>query len=230
VLRQIIALDGPAGAGKSTVGVRLAARLGWLFVDTGVFYRVLTHEALQHGVSPSDEPALVDLARGLRIRLVDQSSEGGSGLAVWVDGSEVTAALRTPAVEGVVSPVAALPRVRAALMEPQRAAVGEHAAVVAGRDIGTVIFPDAGLKVYLDASPSERARRRRAQLAAAGESISSQRVLEDLERRDRRDSTRAEAPLAVAADAVSLCTDGLSADDVVVRILDLWSARAQSAG
>jgi cytidylate kinase len=230
VLRQIIALDGPAGAGKSTVGVRLAARLGWLFVDTGVFYRVLTHQALQHGVSPSDEPALVDLAHGLQIQLVAESSDGGSGLGVWVNGAEVTVALRASAVEGAVSSVAALPRVRAALIEPQRAAVGEQAAVVAGRDIGTVIFPDAGLKIYLDASPTERARRRQAQLAADGESLSSRRVLEDLERRDRRDSTRADAPLAVAPDALRLCTDGLRAEDVVTRILDLWYVRAPSAG
>ena len=137
--------------------MRLAAHLGWLFVDTGVFYRVLTHQALKEGVSPSNEPALVELARGLQIRLVGQPADGGSGLAVWVNGAEVTAALRTPAVEAEVSAVAALPHVRAALIEPQRSAVGEHAAVVAGRDIGTVIFPDAGLKIYLDASPTERA-------------------------------------------------------------------------
>lgn len=227
--RQLIALDGPAGAGKSTVGVRVAARLGWLFVDTGVFYRVLTHQALQHGVSPSDEPSLVELARGLQIRLVAQTSDGRTGLLVWVNGANVTAALRTPAVEAEVSAVAALPRVRAALRKPQRSAVGEHAAVVAGRDIGTVIFPDAGLKIYLDASPTERARRRRAQLAAEGESFSSERVLEDIDRRDRRDSTRADAPLAVAPDALPLCTDGLSVDDVVARILELWAARAMTA-
>jgi cytidylate kinase len=230
MLRQIIALDGPAGAGKSAVGGRLAAHLGWLFVDTGIFYRVLTHQALQRGVSTADEPALVELVRELQIQLVAHSSDGGNGLGVRVNGADVTGALRAPPVDAEVSVVAALSQVRAALIEPQRSAVGEQAAVVAGRDIGTVIFPDAGLKIYLDASPAERARRRRAQLEAEGESLSSRRVLEDLERRDRRDSTRADAPLALAADALPLCTDGLSVDDVVAQIMELWYARAKNAG
>ena len=229
MLRPIIALDGPAGAGKSTVGARLAARLGWLFVDTGLFYRVLTHQALQKGIIPSDEAGLVDLAHGLQIRLVRRSSEGPADLGVLVDGLDVTPSLRAAAVEGSVSAVAALPGVRAALVGPQRSAVGEHAAVVAGRDIGTVIFPDAGLKIYLDASPAERARRRGAQLAEQGASVAAGQVLEELERRDRRDSTRATAPLTAARDALPLCTDGLSVDDVVARILDLWNARVGSA-
>ena len=229
VQRPIIALDGPAGAGKSAVGALLAARLGWLFVDTGVFYRALTWVAIQRGIAADDEIRLAKLARGLDVHIRAPSVTDGRALDILVGGEDVTMALRAPAVDHAVSVVAALPAVRRALSEPQRAAVGEREAVVAGRDIGTIIFPDAGLKVFLDASAVERARRRRAQLAEQGVAVGVDNVLAALVRRDTLDSSRASAPLAIAADAERLATDGLLVEEVVARIEALWRRRAGPA-
>src|SRR5712692_6258272 len=153
--RTIIALDGPAGAGKTTVGARLAERLGWAFVDTGLLYRALTWLARERGVSVDDEAGLAALAETLEVRVVASESDGENG-AVIVNGTDATRALRSPAVDREVSLVAAVPAVRRARVEPQRRAVGAGPAVVAGRDIGTVIFPCAPLKVYLEASVGER--------------------------------------------------------------------------
>jgi len=230
VPQPIITLDGPAGAGKSTVGARLAARQGWLFVDTGLFYRVVALLALRRGIRLDDEDALSRLARSVRVEFEAGSSGDGPGPRVVVDGEDVTSALRDAAVDRSVSLVAALPGVRAALIEPQRAAVRGRPAVVAGRDIGTIIFPDAALKVYLDASPAERARRRAAQLAASGAGPDPAAVLRDLQRRDDIDSSRATAPLAVPDGATCLMTDGSTVEEVVEQILALWRSRGGDCG
>jgi cytidylate kinase len=221
-LADIITLDGPAGAGKSSVGSRVAATLGWLFVDTGLFYRVVTLQAQRQGVPLDDEAALGRLSAELDVRLVPADGPPHVSLA----GENVTPHLRGPAIDRVVSMVAASPAVRAALVGPQRAAVGPHAAVVAGRDIGTVIFPDAPLKVYLDATLSERARRRRAELSHVDGAPSFDSVVGDLERRDRLDSSRAAAPLVCPPDAVRIDTDELPLEAVVERVLALWRQRA----
>jgi cytidylate kinase len=226
--REIIAIDGPAAAGKTTVGRRLAARLGWAFLDTGLVYRALTWLAHQHGVAPEDTAALLRLVPLLDVRAVPPQAVEGAG-AVWVGGREVTRALHDPAIDADVSLVARQPAVRAALVAPQRRAVDDRPAVVVGRDIGTVIFPDARLKVYLDASPEERARRRAAELAARGVPTAPSAELAALQRRDALDRQREAAPLTVAPDAVRLVTDGLSVEDVVERIVALWAGRATPA-
>lgn len=227
---KVIAIDGPAAAGKTTVGRRLAERLGWTFFDTGVLYRALALLALERGVPVDDGPALAALARTMAVRVTRASVADGRDADVLLDGRDVTWAIRAPAVDAVVSRVAAAPEVRAALVEPQRRAARNGPAVVVGRDIGTVIFPDAALKVYLDASLAERARRRAADLRARGLPASEAEVLRDLTRRDQLDSERACAPLALPADGVVISTDGLSIDEVVDRVLALWREREGGNG
>jgi cytidylate kinase len=229
VAESIIALDGPAAAGKTTVGQRLAERLGWVFFDTGILYRAVTWLAQQKGFGSADARALADLAASMDVRVTASSVADGRDVDVIVDGVDATWRLRTEAVDRAVSAVAAVPEVRTALLPAQRRAVEGHSAVVSGRDIGTVVFPDARLKVYLDASTAERARRRAGQLAAQGSAPATTEVASDLARRDRLDSERAAAPLVAAPDAVHLPTDGLTVDDVVARIVELWRARGGGA-
>ena len=226
--REIIAIDGPAAAGKTTVGRRLAARLGWRFLDTGLVYRALTWLAHQHGVPADDTPGLLRLVPLLDLR-AGAPHEAKSATTVWIGGQEVTDALRDPAIDADVSLVARQPAIRAALVALQRRAVGDGPAVVAGRDIGTVIFPDARLKIYLDASPEERARRRAAELASRGASASLEAERAAILRRDALDSQRTAAPLTVAPDAVRIVTDGLTAEQVVERILTLWAQRQSTS-
>jgi cytidylate kinase len=229
VAGSIIALDGPAAAGKTTVGQRLAERLGWVFFDTGILYRAVTWLALQGGIAAADTESLATLAASMDVRVAPPSVADGRDLDVIVGGVDATWQLRTEAVDRAVSPVAAVPAVRTALLPVQRRAVAGVSAVVGGRDIGSVVFPDAQLKVYLDASPAERARRRAGQLAARGLALAATEVASDLAQRDRLDSERAAAPLVAPPDAVRLPTDGLSVDEVVARIVELWRARGGEA-
>lgn len=215
-----IALDGPAASGKSAVGSRVAAALGYPFVDTGAMYRAITWLALQEGVSISDAEALAALAHAAPIDVAPAPAGSSEYATIWIGGRDATPHLREPEVERAVSPVSAVPEVRAVMVHLQRrAATG--AIVMAGRDIGTVVLPDADIKVYLDASPEERARRRVAEQRAKGAAVTFESVLADLRRRDEIDSSRAVAPLKPASDAHIIGTDGLTIDQVVERILGL---------
>jgi cytidylate kinase len=222
----LIAIDGPAGAGKSTVGLQLARRLGATFVDTGLFYRVVTLIALEHGVDFDDSTALAAIARELEIRLVPPGADGQPG-AVHVGGRALGPELRSSEVDAHVSEVAGHGPVRAALIEPQRRAVTGGRAVVVGRDIGTVICPDADVKVYLEATPDERARRRALQLDSA---LPFDEVRASVDRRDKLDRTRSVAPLETAPDAVVIETDGVPVDEVVERIYRLAQRRETAHG
>ena len=208
-------MDGPVASGKTTVGRELANRLGYLFVDTGVFYRAVTLAALDSGVSLADDEALSTLAESLDLRLID------SGEGVLIDGVDVTGGLRTPEVEAAVSTVSRVAGVRRAMLAPQRDVAQEGGVVMVGRDIGSVVLTDARTKVYLDASVRVRAKRRHIEMLASGAAIELDQVVADTLRRDKIDSGREEAPLLVADDAVVILTDNLTLKEVAERIVNL---------
>jgi cytidylate kinase len=210
--------------GKSTVGTMLAERLGAVFLDTGVLYRALTYLALQQGVAVDDEERLSEIARTLHVRVQPPSVADGRLNDVLVNGQDATWEIRSPEVDRHVSEVASLPRVRTALIPAQRGAVTGARAVVVGRDIGTVIFPDADVKIYLEASAAERAARRARQHGLEGD---LERVRGALAERDALDRGRAVAPLECASDAVTIETDGISVDEVVERVYRLVQERAR---
>lgn len=202
----IIAIDGPSGAGKSTVARSLAQRLGFTYIDTGAMYRAVALWALRLNLDPDDMLRLEQLARQAHIEFLEGR--------VWLNGEDVTEAIRMPPVSEAASQVAACPGVRRAMREEQRR-IGEMGpAVMEGRDIGTVVFPEARVKIYLDASAGERARRRASELGAAVE-----QVAQDMAGRDRRDRTRAEAPLTQAPDADYIDSSGLTQLEVEEAIL-----------
>jgi cytidylate kinase len=215
-----IAIDGPSASGKSAAGSRVAARLGYPFVDTGSMYRAVTWLALKQGVSVADHAALAALAESASLRIGPPPPDGREVCSISIDGLDVTRFLRHPDVERNVSPVSAVLEVRRALVRLQRQAAPSDV-VMAGRDIGTVVLPDAELKVYLDASNDIRALRRQTELAQKGRVETLEQVRADLARRDRLDSGRAISPLRPADDAAILQTDGLTLDEVVDRILAL---------
>ena len=212
-----IAIDGPVAGGKSTVGRLLAQRLGYRFVDTGMMYRGVTWKALQCGVDLEDRGELGRLARNATIEFAPVDR-------VLVDGRDVTAALSEPDVEEGVSLVSRVACVREALVERQREMARDGQVVMAGRDIGTVVLPHADVKVYLDASLEERARRRHLELVERGEMVDYQAVLSGLRRRDEIDSGREVSPLRVAQDATLVDTDGLGVEQVLSRIMELAGA------
>jgi CMP/dCMP kinase len=220
----VIAIDGPAGVGKSTVGTRLAEWLGYLFLDSGVLYRAAALAALQRGIPVGDEAELRDLAATLNIEIrlpVPSERHDQRQYTVLLDGQDVTWQLRQPQVEAVVSEVAARPSVRAALLPHQRAIAAAGRIVMVGRDIGTIVLPNADLKIYLDAPLEERARRRYKERIARGEHPSFAQVEQEVAHRDDLDSHRATAPLRPAADAVILNTADLDADEVLDRVIRL---------
>jgi cytidylate kinase len=221
-----IAIDGPVASGKSTVGQILAQRLGYLYFDTGVMYRAVTWVALQRNVAIEDEPGVTRLAESVRIRVTPPSVGDGRQYDVYTDDVDVTWDIRRADVEAHVSPVSAYVGVRKALTEQQRTIGRQGRVVMVGRDIGTVVLPDADLKVYLEASAEERARRRHAELLARGRECSYDEILDNTRRRDRIDSTRAAAPLKPAEDAIILPTDELNVDGVVHAILRLIAERS----
>jgi CMP/dCMP kinase len=215
----LVAIDGPAGAGKSTVAKALARELGFTYLDSGAMYRCVALAALERGggALPQRAGALGELARAVTIEL--DGAVSGVGGRVLLDGREVTDAIRAPEVSEAASLVAADPAVRQALVAKQRALIARGDWVAEGRDIGTVVAPDAALKVFLTADPSERARRRAGELGADVGVVLAEQAM-----RDERDSTREHSPLRPAAGAVTLDTTGLSVEQVVERVAGLARA------
>jgi len=209
--RIVVAIDGPAGAGKSTIAKRLAARLGFTYIDTGAMYRAVALWARREGLDWADAHRMEALARAAGIEL-----QPGR---IWLNGNEITDTIRTPEISDGASKVSAIPGVRRAMVEQQRA-IGERISVVMeGRDIGTVVFPNADVKIFLDANPGERVRRRLAEVRAKGDTITEDELARQMRERDERDSTRGDSPLAQAPDAVYFDSSGLNLDQVEEGIL-----------
>jgi len=217
----VLTIDGPSGAGKGAVSAIVAERLGWHLLDSGAVYRAVALAALDQDIDPEDEPALVALCRNLDL----QFRPGCDGIAVVLDGRPVGDRLRSEAVSVMASRVASRPAVRKALLGLQRQFRREPGLVADGRDMGTVVFPDAPIKVFLDAGVEERARRRYKQLKEKGESVKFSRLFRDLEERDRRDRERSVSPTVPAPDAVVIDSTELALDQVVGRLLDLVAER-----
>ena len=211
---MIIAIDGPAGSGKSTVAKQVARMLGFQYLDTGAMYRSVAWYALEHQVNPDDVDALARIAQEKSIEF-RAAQDDAQPSRVFIDGVDVTGEIRTPRIDKAVTPVSAIPEVRSALVLQQRAIASTHNVVMEGRDIGTVVFPNAEVKVFLTASAEERARRRAAQNRERGfGEVNESAILQDIIRRDEADSTRAASPLKPADDAHMLDTTDLSIDEV----------------
>jgi cytidylate kinase len=213
----IIAIDGPSGAGKGTIARAVAEKLGYRHVDSGAMYRAVGWKAVRDGVALDDEEAVAALARRSRIEVTSTD--------VGIDGADVTRAIRTPEIDRAAAAVARLPKVRTVLVEGQRQLGAGGAIVMEGRDIGTVVFPHADVKIYLDASPEERARRRASDPAHSGSPIAVADVATALSARDEIDRTRKASPLVVAADAIRIDTTSKPVDQVVAEVLAVINVR-----
>jgi CMP/dCMP kinase len=217
--RIIIAIDGPAGAGKSTIARNIAARLGFLYIDTGAMYRAVALWATRTGVAYDDMHRLEQLA--LQAEITFESSTQ----SVTLNGEDVTNALRVPEISAAASKVAAVPAVRRALVEKQRHMSESSNIVMEGRDIGSVVFPDATVKIFLDAPTNVRAHRRTREFAVSGRNVDGETTVRDMEERDRRDRTRPEAPLVQAPDAVYIDSGSLSIEEVEEAVLKIVRER-----
>lgn len=217
----VIAIDGPSASGKGTVAQRVASALGFHFLDSGALYRLVALAALERGAGLGDAARVAPIAQAL-----DVVFDGGE---VWLEGRNVTDLIRDERVSGGASKVAALPPVRQALLERQRAFRRPPGLVADGRDMGSVVFPDATLKIFLTAQPAERARRRYKQLMEKGLGASMGALLQEIHERDARDSGRAIAPLQKCADAIELDSTGVSVDEAVAKVLALYNQRAPKA-
>lgn len=218
---NIIAVDGPAASGKSTLGLRIAETLGYLYFDTGVMYRAITWVALRSRISVSDQLAITALAEDTQVEVGPPSIDDGRGYDVMVQGQDITWEIRRPEVDANVSVVSAYPGVRRALSAQQRRIGIRGKVVMVGRDIGTVVLPEADLKIFLDASDEERALRRYLELKSKDESVDYQRILASVRNRDHIDSSREIAPLRPADDAIIIDSDGLNADQVFSQVYAL---------
>jgi cytidylate kinase len=221
---MIVAIDGPAGAGKSTIARRVAARLRAVYIDTGAMYRAVALRALRQNADLAGAAALEAIARASDIRF-----EAGSS-RVLLDGEDVSEAIRRPEVSAAASKVSAVPAVRRVLVEQQRRMGAEGNVVMEGRDIGTVVFPNADVKVFLDADPQVRAARRVRELEEKGQAAPAPQVAAEIRERDHRDSTRADSPLVCAADATRLDTTALSLEQVESAILEIIGHRQSARG
>jgi len=218
---SIIAIDGPAASGKSTLAETLAAQLGYLYFDTGVMYRAVTLAALRHFVPVENEEAVSELAEEIEIDVHSPTIKDGRKNDIMLDGEDVTWQIIQPEVEANVSIAASYRRVRKEMTDQQRRIGNRGRVVMVGRDIGTVVFPNADLKIYLDASCNERARRRYEERRARGEDVKFDDVIAGMQKRDQIDSSREIAPLRAAADAIVIQTDGLGIDAIVQQVLQV---------
>ena len=218
---SIIALDGPAASGKTTIGRKLADTFGYLFFDTGIMYRAVTWIALDHDMDLRDEAGITELAQNAQIDVRPPTQNDGRAFDVLIGDRDITWEMRSGEVDANVSVVSAYAGVRKALSEKQRRIGLRGKVVMVGRDIGTVVLPEADVKVYMDASAEERARRRYDEVIARGEEANYDEILEKMIERDRIDSTRAVAPLRPAEDAVIIDTDELDAEQVLARVMEL---------
>lgn len=219
---SVIAIDGPAASGKSTVGRLLAERLNYLYLDTGCMYRAVTWSALQHGVDLDDETAVTQIAHDIEIEIFPVREEAdGRHYTVLVNGQDITWKIRTPAVDANVSLVSSYLGVRQEMVKRQRAFGEQGAVVMVGRDIGTVVMPDAPLKLFIIASAQERARRRTRDRQAQGHNANYEQILADVQRRDEIDSNREHSPLRPAADAIRIDSTARSPAKIVDAILQL---------
>jgi cytidylate kinase len=222
-LAPVITIDGPSGSGKGTIASLVARKLGWCLLDSGALYRLLAFAARNHGVDLTNEEALKLLAAHLDVQFI--AAGDGHDQQIILEGEDVTDAIRNEQVGAGASQVAALPAVREALLQRQQAFREAPGLVADGRDMGTVVFPDAPLKIFLTASADERARRRYLQLKAKGDDVSLSSLLEEIRARDERDTQRAVAPLKPAADAIQLDSTELSIEQVLERILSEVAVR-----
>ena len=222
---RTIAIDGPAASGKTTVGSLLAEELGYLCVDTGIMYRAVTWQALAEGINLKDEESVTKLAEQIDIDILPRSVEDGRPFDVLINGLDRTWEIRSPEVNQNVSLVSSYPGVREAMTRQQRKIAERGKIVMLGRDIGTVVLPEADLKIYLDASVEVRAKRRYAEEIARGNNVCLNNVIESLKRRDAYDSTRKVAPLRAAPDAIVINTDTLTVPEVIAKIKEILQQR-----
>ena len=225
MIPSIIAIDGPAASGKSTIGALLAEKLGYLYFDSGVMYRVVTAVALARNIAISDEPAITQLAEQVQIDFQPPVVNDGRQFTVLADGRDITWDIRARVVDTNVSSVSAYAGVRRAMSAQQRRIGLQGRIVMVGRDIGTVVLPEADLKIYLDATEHERAHRRFLERAARGEAVEFEAVLREIQKRDQIDSSRSVAPLKQADDAIYLDSTGLDIVHVLDRVLEIVEAR-----